>query len=170
MIVHGLGGDDDIQAAGSISTPLWLYGDDGNDRLKGGDGPSVLMGGAGDDTLMGGSGAALLIGGLGSDTLNGDPGSNIMIGGTTDFDANDAALAAIMNEWTRTDETYQQRVNNITGATSGGVNGSYFLNSSTVHDDHTADKLQGGAGLDLFFLSLLDKATGTHSDESIIPI
>ena len=58
-------GDDDIQVAGGITLPAWLYGGDGNDRLQGGGGNNVLVGGAGDDQLIGGGGRDLLIGGLG---------------------------------------------------------------------------------------------------------
>src|SRR4051794_4087646 len=63
LVAYGYGGDDDIQVAGSISLPAWLYGGDGNDRLKGGSGNNVLLGGAGDDLLVGGSSRDLLIGG-----------------------------------------------------------------------------------------------------------
>src|SRR5262249_34092411 len=48
IIAYGQEGDDDIQVAGTINTPAWLYGGDGNDRLKGGAGHDVLLGGDGD--------------------------------------------------------------------------------------------------------------------------
>ena len=47
VVVRGLGGDDDLWAVGPGSVPVWLYGDDGADRLLGG-GPGVLVGGAGE--------------------------------------------------------------------------------------------------------------------------
>src|SRR5207244_1779258 len=41
IIAYGLAGDDDIQVAGSIDLSAWLFGGDGNDRLKGGSGPRL---------------------------------------------------------------------------------------------------------------------------------
>src|SRR5262249_51417591 len=38
LIAYGGAGDDDIQVASGITLPAWLYGGDGNDRLKGGGG------------------------------------------------------------------------------------------------------------------------------------
>ena len=43
--VFAQAGDDDIQVAGGITLPAWLYGGDGDDRLKGGGGDDVLLGG-----------------------------------------------------------------------------------------------------------------------------
>ena len=64
--------------------------------------PVVIVGGTGDDRLMAGGGSSLLIGGPGRDVLaaaqTGRRGS-ILIGGSTAFDANDAALSAILAEW-----------------------------------------------------------------------
>ena len=106
IVAFGGAGDDDIQVAGNISLPAWLYGEAGNDRLKGGASNDVLLGGAGDDFLAGDSGRDLLIGGTGADRILGNAGDDILIAGTTDFDANEAALALIMQEWTRIDATF----------------------------------------------------------------
>jgi ELWxxDGT repeat protein len=123
---------------------------------------SVLIGGPGNDTLYGGSGRNLLIGGPGADTLYAGSAGDILIGGTTSYDANTAAdqtaLAFIMLEWDSTD-SYSTRVSRLSGSGrkgSAGLNGSYFLNSSTVFDDGAADQLHGyaqaaGAALDWFF-------------------
>src|SRR5437899_3250494 len=48
-VAYGQAGDDDIQVASGISLPAWLYGGDGNDRLKGGSGPNVACRPAGDE-------------------------------------------------------------------------------------------------------------------------
>jgi hypothetical protein len=37
------------------------------------------------------------------------------------------------------------------GGTAGGVNGGYYLNRATAHDDGVVDLLWGGAGMDWFF-------------------
>src|SRR6185295_19825296 len=99
----GLGGNDDIEIAGSISKESFIYGGKGNDRLKGGAGNDVLLGEDGDDNLLAGGGRDLMIGGDGADQLGGNSGDNIMIGGTTSL--NDMALCAIIKEWGRTDHT-----------------------------------------------------------------
>jgi len=45
IVVYGNDGNDDIQVAGSITLPAWLYGGKGDDRLKGGNGNNVLIAG-----------------------------------------------------------------------------------------------------------------------------
>jgi Ca2+-binding RTX toxin-like protein len=153
--------------AGSISLPAWLYGGDGNDRLKGGSGNNVLEGGAGDDLLVGGSGRDLLVGGGGADRMIGNGGDDILIGGTTSFDGNDGALAAIMAEWTSAHD-YATRVANLTDqAGSAGfqyrLNGAFFLldqgSGQTVFNDSGADTLTGSAGSDWYFAGTADKVT-----------
>src|SRR5262249_49909240 len=103
LIAYGQAGDDSIQVTGSLSLPSLLFGGAGNDTLKGGSGNNILVGGAGNDSLTGGSGRDLLIGGTGADTLNGNGDDDLLIAGTTDYDANAAALFALMKEWARTD-------------------------------------------------------------------
>ena len=83
LVAHGGDGDDDIQVAGGIALPAWLYGEGGNDRLKGGAGHDVLLGGDGDDMLVGGGGRDLLIGGTGADRIVGNQDDDILIAGTT---------------------------------------------------------------------------------------
>ena len=46
-----------------------------------------------------------------------------------------------MDEWTRTDQTYQQRVDHL--LSGGGLNGNIRVNPSTVHDDGDVDILDG---------------------------
>ena len=146
--------------------PLWLYGDNGNDRLKGGSGNNVLEGGAGDDLLVGGSGRDLLVGGTGADRLIGNGGDDILIGGYTSEDANDAALAAIMAEWTSAHD-FATRVANLTDTGTGllgRLNGDYFLLDSgsgqTVFNDASSDALTGSAGSDWLFAGTADQVTG----------
>ena len=101
-----------------------------------------------------GSGRNLLIGGLGADTLHAGSAGDILIGGYTAYDSNVTALASIMAEWDSAD-SYTTRVNKLTNG--GGLNGSYVLNSTTVHDDNTTDVLYGGSGLDWFFAHIAKK-------------
>ena len=69
IIIHGDAGDDTIRVADSIQLPVWMYGDMGNDTLRGGGGSGFSVGGAGDDELIGGRGASVLIAGQGNDRL-----------------------------------------------------------------------------------------------------
>ena len=113
---------------------------------------------------MGGLGRDILIGGSGTSTLQAGSGGDILIGGTTSYDNNAAALAAVLAEWSRTDIDYGTRIAHINGSSTGGLNGSVFLNSSTAHADGQVNDLYGGAGLDWYFAGVLDvlfnKATG----------
>ena len=101
-----------------------------------------------------------LLGGGGADRLVAGEGGDILIGGTTDFDTNAVALTAMLAEWGRTDLSYQDRIAHLMGTVSGGLNGSYLLNATTVHDDAAVDQLYGGAGMDWF----LYHPDGTSAD------
>src|SRR5262245_22289395 len=152
VIVNGNAGADWIQLAGGLNVSALLFGGDGGDTLDatGSTAANVLVGGAGNDTLLGGSGNDILIGGKGSDTLHGNGGDDILIGSTTSYDANVAALCAVLSEWGRTDISYSTRISHLKGG-SGGLNGSYVLTSATVVDDGVTDTLYGDAGTDWFF-------------------
>ena len=90
----------------------------------------------------------------GGDRIVGGSGGNIVIGGYSSLDPRGDALLAILAEWQRTDETYQQRIDHIRGTTAGGLNGGFFFNSSTVFNDFAPDTLTGGPGLDWFWANL----------------
>lgn len=175
IIAYGQAGDDDIEVAAKITSPAWLYGGDGNDILIGGSGANVLLGGAGNDKLVGGSNRDLMIGGTGSDTIVGDANEDILIAGTTWFDAWDAALCAIMDEWT-SNRDYASRVANLSGTGSDPrLNLDYFLTATgpdqTVFDDGATDSLTGSAGVDWFFANyqgggVLDKISGFANGET----
>jgi hypothetical protein len=126
---------------------------------------SVLVGGKLNDTITGGVGRSLLIGGDGIDGITGGSADDIVIGGWTDWDSNTTALTALLAEWSRTDAAtalYSHRIDDLRTGTSdpGRLNGSYFLNAQTVHDDGKADVLRGGPGTDWFWANvaeILDK-------------
>jgi hypothetical protein len=172
LIAYGVAGDDDIAVAGGVTLPAWLYGGTGNNRLKGGGGNNVVVGGAGHNVLFGGRGRDLLIGGSGSSTFIAGSGDDLLVAGTTAYDANEAALAAIMAEWT-SGRDYATRIANLSGSGSGPRNnGSYFLIASgpnaTVFDNGAIDVLKGGSGMDWFFADLAqDIIQGRHHSEIV---
>ncbi len=165
IVVFGQAGDDVLWVAGGITLPAWLYGGGGNDLLIGGGGNDLLIGGGGNDLLIGGPGRDLLIGGRGADWLFGNGGNDLLVGGTTAFDGNDAALAAVMAEWT-SGHSFATRVANLSdtgGDLPGRLNGDYFLLDSgpdrTVFNDGAADTLTGGLAADWFFAGPQDRVT-----------
>jgi uncharacterized repeat protein (TIGR01451 family) len=99
ILVYGLGGDDQITIGPALRLPAEIYGDDGNDVLRGGGGSNRLSGGAGVDKIYGGAagdilwggddrdwlsglaGQDLLFGDLGDDALNGGAGNDVLVGG-----------------------------------------------------------------------------------------
>ena len=127
-------GDDHAKIAGNINIPASIYGGAGNDHLNGGGARNILIGGPGEDRLVGG----------GED--------DILIGGTTDYDFNDVALLALLDEW-NSGRTYPDRVSNIrtgAGPILGGT-GFMLVKGVTVFDDGEFDKLTGSSGRDWFF-------------------
>jgi protocatechuate 3,4-dioxygenase beta subunit len=154
LVVMGFGGDDSIMVS-KFSVGSIVDGGAGNDTIVGGFGNDVLLGGTGNDSLFGHGGAKIMIGGTGSDQLQGGTGRNILIGGTTNFDANNAALGALLNEWSSSDND-ATAVARLNGTMSGGQNGAIVLTKSTVQNDNAADQLFAGgdAAVDWFFASL----------------
>gem|GEM_PF-590244 len=180
IVVYGLAGGDTIQLENAkigrhqvkITVPAVIFGGNGGDTIdaRGSSANNVLAGGSGNDVLYGGSGRNLLIGGGGADTLSGGNSDDILIGGATNYDSNLAALDAIMAEWGRTDISYQQRIADLDGAASGGLNGSYLFNATTVHDDGASDQLVGGGGQDWYIASADDVVVGKKHNELVTTV
>jgi hypothetical protein len=162
------GGSGDDLLVGNAQNNV-LIGNGGNDTLKGGKGHDILVGGDGNDLLIAGPNRSILIGGAGSDTLTGGNGDDLLIAGPTAYDADTSALVAIRNEWIRLDESYDLRVSNLSGQTSGGVNGSYVLTSTTVPDDGVPDTLTGSGGNDWFWATV-PPDTITNSNTGIVSL
>jgi hypothetical protein len=157
IVIHSGDCDDNLQVAGTIKEQAWLYGEDGDDRLKGGAGTNILLGGDGEDLLIGGGGRNLLIGGDDADRLVGNGGDDIMIGGTTDHDDNEMALCKTMKEWTDPLTGYDKRVEHLKAGT--GMTSGFALNAMTVHADGEINTMTGSSGQDLFFASAIDIVT-----------
>jgi MBG domain (YGX type)/Bacterial pre-peptidase C-terminal domain/PKD domain/RTX calcium-binding nonapeptide repeat (4 copies) len=158
VMVFGGAGSDLITVDSSVASAAYLYGGAGDDILYAGSTGAVLVGGDGNDVAFGGGSRQILIGGAGQDALYGGSGDDILIGGTTDFDAptaaNFAALDSVLAEW-NSSRSYAVRVANLSGTGTGTrLNGTAFLNATTVHNDNATDQLLGGSGLDWFLADL----------------
>lgn len=168
------------RVTGKLANVNLVVGTSGNDTLTGGTGNDVLIGGAGTDTLRAGTGRDLLLGGSGTDWLYGSTGESLLLAGSCSYYAESTktfdrtALDAIMAEWTRTDlgsisdsTGLKARVNHLLGATSGGLNGKYLLNSRTVSRDSAVDRLVAGSGRDWFLVSSEDLLSGRKSTDTV---
>ena len=122
--------------SGGITRIQNVIGTSGNDILVGASGAG-LDGGLGRDLIISGSSATSI-------TSEGD---SILIAGTTAYDRNQAALEAILDEWTNTDVIYQSRVSTLlTG----------LLGRGKVTSNGQKDTVLGGSGRNLFFYSTVD--------------
>ena len=169
IVAYGQDGNDDIKVQQSLGLiDAVLFGGPGDDKLRGGQGNDVLVGGPGDDLLHGHDGRDLLIGGDGRDKVLGHDHDDVLIGGTYVEQTNIEALDALMNEWTRGDLEYAERVAHLEGG--GGLNGGFLLNDSTVFDDGLKDKLKGNEGLDWFLADDDDDKTDIDLGEILTDI
>jgi hypothetical protein len=100
----------------------------------------------------------------GADQLIGNQGEDILIGGLLVFQRTEAALAAIMSEWT-SGRSYGERVANLRGdSTSSSFgdrkNGEVYLtpagDAPTVRNDLARDRITGSADRDGFFAALAE--------------
>ena len=185
IVARGLGGNDAITVASTITNgadlyggtgndiltggagPDRLFGEDGTDKVTGGKGNDLLVGGTGNDTLTDTVGLNVLIGGAGADKLTGGTGSDLLVGGSTSLDANLLDLTGLTNvmaEWTSA-ASYTDKVAHLSG-TAGGLNNGTFLTAATVQNDNVKDTLAGKAGLDWFLSSTLDVVTGAGPGET----
>jgi N-acetylneuraminic acid mutarotase len=180
ILVYGQSGNDTILLLPKfingqyvqIGVPAVLFAGNGNDILSaaGSSANNVLVGASGNNLLTGGTGRNILIAGSGTSTLVGGTGQDILIGGSTDFDHNLTALYALTAEWGRTDASYATRVSHLNGSLAGGLNGSFFLNATTVHGNANADNLIGGLGPDWFFAAANDQLLFVFPGEIITKI
>jgi hypothetical protein len=168
LVVYGGPGRNIITVDDAVALPAVLLGGGGDNFIKGGGGPSVLVGGPVSDILVGALGRSIVIGGGGADILTAR-GDAVLISGSTTYDTNLIALDAILAEWSRTNASYQTRVNNLigpsAGGTAGGLNGPYYFNPITVSSDGAKNILVGGSGPDLFFAGVLDSVFGKKAGE-----
>ncbi len=154
-VIHGGAGNDYIRGGNGRDI---LRGGNGNNWIYGDNGHDVLVGGDDFDYLHGGRGRDIQIGGGGGDWLVGSNGDDILIGGSTIYDDDDAALTALLTEWT-TRTSYNNRINTIRSGT-GSLNGIRLEAGTTVHDDGATDVMIGNRGRDWYF----GDTSGSDSD------
>lgn len=150
-VVTAGSGADIVKAGGGND---FVFAGGGNDLVDGGDGSDVLVGGDGDDLLLGGDGRDLVIAGKGADRISGNAADDLLIAGYTYYDADKAALTAIMAEWTSAG-SYATRVSNLTNGTGGLTGTGLRLKgddgaNQTVFNDGSVDLLAGNQGSDWF--------------------
>ena len=165
IVVYGQAGSDTIQVDKKVTNNAFLYAGPGGSYLQGGGGNNVLVGGTGNDILVGGAGRNVLIGGGGADMLFAGSADDLLLSGSTTYAGNDAALAAIFNEWTRTTDSYATRIHAI--QFGGGLNGSYVFNSSTLINNSTGSVLFGGSGNDWFIANKKDWVLNRRASETM---
>jgi Ca2+-binding RTX toxin-like protein len=146
------GGSDMLTISSTVPMPVFADGGAGSDTLYAGGGAAILLGGPGNDSLRGGTRRDLLMGGVGLDQINAAGASDLLIAGRTAYDADQAALAAILAEWTAAGG-YQDRVARLRAGTGSLVQplGIKLAQNQTVFDDTVVDKLWGGSEMDWFF-------------------
>jgi cyclophilin family peptidyl-prolyl cis-trans isomerase len=173
--VFGGDGSDKITIDPAITLLAELYGQRDKDTLIAGGANDILVGGPQSDVLVGGAGRDILIGGAGEDSLDGGDGEDLLIAGSTSLDANPAGLEALAAEWTRTDKTYSERLDHITGkVATGGNNSTFLLKADTLVLDADIDTLTGGTGQDAYFVrtktDVKDKLKDKATDEKVFEV
>ncbi len=168
-MLYGQEGDDQLKGDAGDDT---LLGGIGNDHLAGGPGSGndILVGGDGDDKIFAGQGINLLIGGTGADQLQGSSSGSrhsagdILIGGWTVWDDQPSMLSQIFEtHWIarwQNGEAYDLIVDRL-------VEG-WLKPGEQVFGDDSKDKLRGHRrARDLFFADLggLDSDDRLRGDE-----
>jgi len=80
LFIDAGAGDDLVIADPSITIPLGITGNVGDDTLVGGSGNDELSGSFGNDRIVGGAGDDILFGGASNDYLSGELGNDLMVG------------------------------------------------------------------------------------------
>lgn len=174
VVVYAAGGDDEVTMTGFSADNL--YGEDGNDTLRGaagaddlygGEGNDILYGdnqrddlygGAGEDTLHGGSDNDRLYGGEDNDTLNGDGGSDrlegqggddILNGGSGHDWMSGGSGDDTMNGGTHNDTLHGLAGNDIMNGGDGYDEMYGGDGNDTMDGGNQVDRLYGQGGADI---------------------
>jgi CubicO group peptidase (beta-lactamase class C family) len=146
--LFGLAGDDILRGASRQANVL--FGNEGNDTLRGGRQDDTLNGGSGNDRLFGDRGNDFLVGGSGDDYLSGGAGDDRLKGSA----GKDKLFGDAGNDYL-----------------DGGF-GTDYLNggegNDTLFDYYGGDRLTGGKGKDIFGVGgALSKSASVITDFKI---
>jgi Ca2+-binding RTX toxin-like protein len=165
------GAGNDIVDASAYTTPIYLYGGDGDDEVIGGSGNDYLWGDAGVDVVEGNAGNDQLYGGLGDDSITGGDGNDtfredavangadFMDGGlgadTLNYGSRTAGVSAnladgIGNEGAAGELDDPVAVENVTGGAGVDVLVGDAL-ANTLRGGGGDDNLAGGGGNDKLY-------------------
>ena len=136
------GGSGNDILIGNAQTTILKDGN-GNDIIVGGGGPITITGGTGNDIIItGSSSAAATVHGVATGGMTG--GNDLVIGGSWGSNqTNLADLNSLMAEWSRTGVSLTTKIAHLTGSIRGGLNGTNYLNSTTVSIDTGTVALYG---------------------------
>jgi Ca2+-binding RTX toxin-like protein len=142
-----------------------------DDNLTGNAVANFLSGLGGKDQLVGQAGRDLLIGGLGADRIIGSAGEDLVIAGRCAFETQDAALRAIVAEWSQSAAVTHLRDGTLTLADGTPIvllRNSTVLFPATVFDDFAVDQITASNGPDWIFFDNKDKVTDLDPSQDVI--
>jgi hypothetical protein len=159
-IVTGAG-NDRITIARNVRISAIIDAGRGNDRIRGGGGPTVILGGPGNDRITGSRGPNIIASGTGSNRVTGSRNSDLIISGSTAYDANAASqilpdrtmLELLLAEWA-SGRDLSSRIQNLTNGTGSAnrLNGdAYLKRGETAFDDARSNRINGRGGDDWLF-------------------
>ena len=143
--LNGFNGDDTVDGGAGNDMVFGGFGDDylrggtGDDTVTGYFGDDLILGDAGNDLLNGGSGQDVIIGGRDADRLLGGDGEDMLIGEPTILDNDVASLFVLWQTW----------IDNSFASDRASIISSLI---DPVTSDGAKDLLDGGAGMDLFYI------------------
>jgi len=139
VVIHGADGNDKLTMNAEVPLTVSLYGDNGNDILRGGNYNDSLFGGAGNDTLYGSLGNDYLDGGNGFDILYGQDGNDTLVAGSGD------TLSNTLDGGAGSDTLHGSNGNNtLTGGTDTSNDGA-----DTIYGYEGNNTIFGGFGNDI---------------------
>ncbi len=157
----------DIEMVTGSDHDDFIRGSESAHFYSGRDGNDIIIDLANNGTLLGGNGRDIMVTGDGADRADGGNGDDLFIGGSTVWDNNDHAdryFDAIRNAWSRTDQTFDERVERlrqgVVATIPNGILGyskqRVALNAENVLSDDTRDRLVDPAGHDWYFSTLAE--------------
>ena len=148
-IFANAGSDNDkIIVEASITVPVALVGDAGDDYLQGGSGPDTLAGNAGNDTIYGGANDDLIVGNAGQDLIYGEDGADDLVGGDDDDELHGGAGPDAINTGEGVNLAYGDAGNDtlVGGSRRDVLNGGD--DDDTLYGMAGRNVLRGDAGID----------------------